>query len=139
MLILRTAMHEYYWFAAQHVLYHACINRLCRAIALAAKDIKVTSKCSIKKAVLDARKYTTESTSGSGSLEGFLKLTDGIIYAIKIAPKSPKVEKVSIDSIPAAACISNSIAQCLSGSKIVKSLSYKETISWSTSWGGSKL
>lgn len=78
------------------------LHRLCRAIALAAEDIKLTSKCSIKDAVLEAREYTTESTSRSGSLDSFLELTDGIIYAIKIAPKTPKVIKVSIHD-----CISN--------------------------------
>ena len=76
------------------------IYRLCRAIALAAKDIMLIDKCTILEAVIDAKKYITGSTSGSesGSLEGFLALTDGIINVIKIADPtiSPEVKKVSL-------------------------------------------
>ena len=75
------------------------VFRLCRAIALAAEDIKLTSKqWSVKDAVLRAQKCTeVGAESDSESLEGFLALTDGIIYAIKIAdPKIPKVKQVSI-------------------------------------------
>ena len=76
------------------------IYRLCRAIALAAKDITLIDKCTILEAVIDAKKYIAGSTSGpeSGSLDGFLALTDGIINVIKIADPtiSPKVKKVSL-------------------------------------------
>lgn len=64
--------------------------RLCRAIALAAKDVTLTvndKPYSIKDAVTEAQNYV-ESDSKYGSLDGFLALTDGIVYAIKIAPKS---------------------------------------------------
>ena len=74
------------------------IFRLCRAIALAAEDIKLTSKqWSVKDAVLRAQKCTkVGAESDSESLEGFLALTDGIIYAIKIADPncSENIEKV---------------------------------------------
>ena len=78
------------------------IFRLCRAIALAAEDIKLTSKqWSVKDAVLKAQKCTevgaeSDPESLTDSLEGFLALTDGIIYAIKIADptSSENIEKV---------------------------------------------
>ena len=68
--------------------------RLCRAIALAAKDIKLSCTIiedgtprqkdyNILSAVVDAQKYIKDHSSGS--LDGFLALTDSIIYAIKIA------------------------------------------------------
>ena len=67
--------------------------RLCRAIALAAKAVKLTydhqtpteSTCTVLEAVSDALKYVSDNAQSSGSLDGFLQLTDSIIYAIKIA------------------------------------------------------
>jgi hypothetical protein len=77
--------------------------RLCRAIALAAEDVKLSNtskRWSVVNAVLKAQKCAdSESEVGAESdselLEGFLALTDGIIYAIKIAdPDIPNVKKV---------------------------------------------
>ena len=84
--------------------------RLCRAIALAANVVKLTviegekpkQKC-ILDAVLDAQKYIKNPSTGS--LNGFLALTDSIVYAIKAAnpeglsdddPQNLKLKKVSV-------------------------------------------
>ena len=63
---------------------------MCRAIALAAKAIKLTCKdgeshkhYSILDAVSNAQKYIDGVSSGS--LDGFIALTDSIIYAINVA------------------------------------------------------
>ena len=102
------------------------IYRLCRAIALAANDIKLTDKqCSILEAVIDAMKYITGSTSGSesGSLEGFLALTDSIINAIKIAdPKILKVKEVSLHDYNNYTCPINTNNSTSLGSRTITSL-----------------
>ena len=87
-------------------MFHAC--RLCRAIALAANVVKVTvikgkkpKQKSILDAVSDAQKYIKNPSTGS--LDGFLALTDSIIYAIKLAnpkglsaPDSKNLKEVSV-------------------------------------------
>ena len=71
---------SYYRLIIVHV---SC--RLCRAIALAANGVKLTviegkEPKSILDAVLDAQKNPSTE-----SLDGFLALTDSVIYAIKVA------------------------------------------------------
>ena len=65
-------------------------HRLCRAIALAANVVELTygstgSPCTILQAVSRALEYISDEAPSTGSLDGFLELTDSIIYAIKIA------------------------------------------------------
>jgi hypothetical protein len=82
---------------------------LCRAIALAANVVKLTVELegeepqqkTILNAVIDAQKYIKDPSTGS--LEGFLALTDSIIYAIKVAnpeglsgPDSRKLKTASV-------------------------------------------
>jgi hypothetical protein len=71
---------------------------LCRAIALAANSVNLSCTVTVIKdgkpvpeqksytiltAVTDAQKYIKDPSTGS--LDGFLALTDSIIYAIKVA------------------------------------------------------
>lgn len=83
------------------ILYIPC--RLCRAIALAAKAVKLSftvtdretqqqenRSSSLLSVVVDAQKDPT-----TGSIDGFLALTDSIIYAIKVA--NPKDSNLSQD------------------------------------------
>lgn len=83
------------YICTEDIVIYMAYYRLCRAIALAAKAVKLTydhqtttkSTCTVLKAVSDALKYVSDKAhdQSSGSLDGFLQLTDSIIYAIKIA------------------------------------------------------
>lgn len=85
--------------------YNTC-HRLCRAIALAAKAVKLTfgdpeSTCTIFDAVSSALKYVSDEgpSTGSDSLNGFLQLTDSIIYAIKIAGPTESRYKKDLEAV----------------------------------------